>query len=131
MSNIGWPVIPDIPVEFKLVDGEMVACVVADLGILGEWEVGNVKASESDFKEFRPEEIEDITNEIQVAFSRLMMRVATSALIKRNKGCYPAIIWYAQALKEEHGAEKANEMIEKDLRDLLQCRENGVGFYEL
>jgi hypothetical protein len=131
MSNIGWPVIPEIPVVFKLVDGEMVAHVIADLGILGEWEVGEVKASESDFEEFTPEELEDIKGEIQVAFNRLMMRVATSALIKQGKGCFPAIIWYATALEEEHGAEKANEMIEKDLRDLLQCRENGVGFHEL
>ena len=131
MTNLGWPEIPEIPVDFKLVDGEMVADVTADLGILGEWEVGVIKVSILEFEEFTSEEMEDIKNEIQTAFSRLMMRVATSALIKRNKGCYPAIIWYALALKEKHGAEKANEMIEKDLRDLLQCRENGVGFHEL
>lgn len=126
-----WPEIPEIPVEFKPVDGGMVANVVVDLGFLGEWEVGNVKSSEADFKEFTPEELEDIKEEIQFAFNRLMMRIAASALIKENKGCFPAIIWYALALKEKHGAEKANEMVEKDLRELLQCRENGVGFYEL
>lgn len=131
MSNIGWPVIPDIPVDFKPVGGKMVAYVTADLGILGKWDVGDVGCDEAEFKEFTPEELEDVTREIQVAFNRLMMRVATSALIKQDKGCYPAIIWYAAALEEKHGAEKANEMIEKDLRDLLQCRENGVGFHEL
>lgn len=131
MSNLGWPEIPEIPVEFKSCDGNMVAHVVVDLGILGEWEVGDVRADEATFKEFTPEEIEDVKAEIQHAFNRLLMRIAASALVKRGEGCFPVIGWYAHALVEEHGEEKANEMIDRDIAELLKYRKDGVGFHEL
>ncbi len=131
MSNLGWPEIPEILVDFKPNDsGGLEANIIVDLGVLGKWELGEVRIDEPDPVAEEREKAETVA-EIQVAFNRLLMRVAASALVKQDKGCFPVITWYAVALKEKHGMEKANEMIDKDIAELLDYRKDGVGFHEL
>jgi len=131
MSNLGWPEIPEIPVDFKPnASGALEAEIVVDLGVLGKWKLGEIRIDEPDPVAEDREKAETVA-EIQAAFNRLLMRVAASALVKQDKGCFPAIIWYAAALKEKHGTEKANEMIDKDIAELLNYRKDGVGFHEL
>lgn len=97
-----WPKIPEIPVDFKPVDGEMVAYVTADLGILGEWEVGDVRVDEPTFKKFTSEEIADVKAEIQIAFNRLILRIAAVALVERGEGLQPIIGWYEDLEESRH-----------------------------
>ncbi|KKN47916.1 hypothetical protein LCGC14_0658150 [marine sediment metagenome] len=126
-----WPEIPELPVDFKPnARGALEAEILVDLGILGKWEIGKFQIDEPDPVAEKKEMADDVA-EVQRAFERLLMRVAASAMFKRGEGCFSVISWYALALKEEHGAEKANEMIEKDIAELLNYRKDGVGFYEL
>ncbi len=131
MTNLGWPEIPEIPVDFKPNDsGGLEANIVVDLGVLGKWKLGEVRIDEPDPVAEEREKAETVA-EIQAAFNRLLMRVVASAMIKRGKGCFSVISWYALALKEKYGEEKANEMIDGDIAELLNYRKNGVGFHEL
>ena len=131
MSNLGWPKIPEIPVDFKPnTSGALEAEIVVDLGILGKWEIGKFQIDDPDPVAEEKEMADDIA-EVQIAFERLLMRVAASAMIKRGKGCFSVISWYALALKEKYGEEKANEMIDGDIAELLNYRKDGVGFHEL
>lgn len=130
MSNLGWPKIPEIPVEFKSCDGSMVAHIVVDLGILGEWEIGNLRFDE-DNPETEEEYKASAKAEVQHAFNRLILRIAASALVKRGEGCFPVIGWYAHRLVEEHGEEKANEMTDRQLAELFKYRKEGIGLHEM
>lgn len=131
MSNLGWPEIPEIPVDFKSnASGGLEAEIVVDLGILGKWEIGKFQIDEPD-PVAEEKEMADDVSEVQRAFERLLMRVAASAMIKRGEGCFSVISWYALALKEKYGDEEANEMIDKDIAELLNYRKGGVGFHEL
>lgn len=117
--------------DFKPNDsGGLEANIVVDLGVLGKWKLGEVRIDEPDPVAEEREKAETVA-EIQAAFNRLLMRVVASAMIKRGKGCFSVISWYALALKEKYGEEKANEMIDKDIAELLNYRKNGVGFHEL
>ena len=126
-----FPTIPEIPVGFKPnASGALEAEIVVDLGILGEWEIGKFQIDEPDPVTEEKERADDIA-EVQRAFDRLLMRVAASAMIKRGEGCFPVISWYALALKEKYGEEKANEMIDGNIAELLNYRKDGVGFHEI
>lgn len=133
MTNLGWPwpEIPEIPVYFKPnASGALEAEIVVDLGVLGKWEIGKFQIDEPDSVAEEKEMADDIA-EVQRAFERLLMRVAASAMIKRGEGCFSVISWYALALKEKYGEEKANEMIDENITELLNYRKEGVGFHEL
>jgi len=130
-DSIGWPKIPEIPVNFKPCDsGGFKAKILVDLGILGEWEIGEFRIDEPD-PVAKKREKEEIVAEVQVAFNRLLMRIAAMALIKRDGGCFPVIGWYANALVEEYGEEKANEMLDGQLTELFKFREDGIGLHEM
>ena len=133
-SSIGdWPEIPKIPVEFKPCNGGRIAHVVADLGILGEWEIGNIRVDEATVKECEEDATEFMEGckvEIQHAFNRLILRIAAVALVKRGEGCFPMVGWYSHALVDAHGEEKANEMLDGQLANMLKYRKQGFGLHE-
>jgi len=131
MSNLGWPKIPEVPVDFKPCgSGGFKADVLVDLGILGEWELGGATINESD-PVAREEQKTELRTEVQAAFNRLLMRIAASALVKRGEGCFPVIGWYAHRLVEEHDEKKANEMLDGQLAELFKYREEGIGLHEM
>ena len=125
-----WPEIPEIPVEFKSSDtGGLIAEIEVDLGILGKWEIGILRFDEPNLEteeEYRASSKE----EIQHAFNRLILRIAASALIKRDAGCFPMVGWYAHALVDAHGEEKANEMLDEQLAEMLKYRKEGIGLHD-
>ena len=131
MVEYTWPEIPKIPVNFKPCDsGGLKADILVDLGVLGEWELGGATVNEPDPVEEK-EQKEEVKAEIQAAFNRLLMRIAASALVKRGEGCFPVIGWYANALVEEHGEEKANELLDGQLAEMFKYREEGIGLHEM
>ncbi len=102
MGSIEWPKIPEIPVDFKKVDGDLIAEVKIDLGILGEWETGGLKIDletlESSSKEELEEMMKDVTEEIQYTFTRFILKLAAVALVKGGEGYAPLLHYYERAL---------------------------------
>ncbi len=100
MVEYTWPEIPKIPVEFKPCDGGMNADTTADLGILGEWALGNMQMDMAAFKEITPEEMKELKDEVQYAFNKLILKFAAVALVKRGEGYGPLVTLYEYAQKE-------------------------------
>ena len=116
-----WPKIPEIPVEFEP-DGEggLAAEVDVDLGILGKWTPGKFQIDkallrELEDPEFRTECMREVTEEVQYAFSKLLMRITTAAMVTRDN---ELLIRYKQALTEFHGEEKAGDIFNGELAAL-------------
>ena len=79
---------------------------------------------------FKAEMTKDCTEEVQTAFNRLILRIAASALVKRGEGCFPMVGWYSHALVDIHGEEKANEMLDGQLANMLKYRKQGFGLHD-
>lgn len=130
-SNLDWPKIPEVPVDFKPnARGALEAEIFVDLGILGKWEIGKLQIDQPDPVAEKKEMADDVA-EVQRAFERLLMRIAASAMVERGEGCFPVIGWYAHRLVEEHGEEKANEMLDGQLAELFKYRKEGIGLHEI
>ena len=104
MGSIEWPKIPKIPVDFKKVDGAMVAEVKTNLGILGEWETGNLSIDAKTIEESSTEELDELvkaaTEEIQYAFTRFILKLAAVALVEGKEGYAPLVHYYERALED-------------------------------
>jgi len=106
MSEEGkWPKVPEIEVKFEPYEHDngsigLIANPRVDLGILGVWDLGG-EIWIRDMEDISLEEqIVEIKTEVQYAFSRLLLRIAAVALVKRGEGLAPIEAWYEHALKE-------------------------------
>jgi hypothetical protein len=96
-----WPKIPEIEVKFQPCErGGVKANPQADLGILGKWDVGGQVWARDDPEMPLEEQITDLKKEVQVAFSRLILRFAAVTLVERGEGLHPIVAWYEDALEE-------------------------------
>jgi len=103
-DEVKWPEIPEIEVKFEPYEHDgsigLIANPQVDLGILGVWDIGGeiwIRDTEGISLE---EQIVEIKTEVQYAFSRLLLRIAAVALVKRGEGLAPIEAWYEYALKE-------------------------------
>lgn len=120
-----WPKIPEIPVEFKP-DGEggLTADVDVDLGILGKWTPGNFQIDkallrELEDPEFRTECMREITEEVQHAFSKLLIRIVAAAMVNdAETRDNELLIRYKQALTEFYGEDKATDIFNHELASM-------------
>ncbi len=111
-----WPKIPEIPVEFEP-DGEggLAAEVDVDLGILGKWTPGKFQIDKASL--LNVDVKREITEEVQHAFTKLLIRIVASAVIKQSEvGSATAfLIRYKQALTEFYDEDKATDLFNQEL----------------
>jgi len=104
-GKVKWPEIPKIEVKFEPYEHNdsslgLMANPRADLGILGMWDIGG-EIWIRDMEDISLEEqIAEIKTEVQHAFSRLLLRIAAVALVKRGEGLAPIETWYETAAKD-------------------------------
>ena len=120
-----WPKIPGIPVDFKP-DGEggLIAEVDVDLGILGKWSPGNFQIDGALLREledpkFRAQNMKEITEEVHHAFSKLLIRIVSAAMVNdAETGDNELLIRYKQALTEFYGEDKATDIFNQELASM-------------
>ena len=104
-----WPVIPEIEVEFKPAgQGGLVTSPGVDLGVLGEWEFGEIRIKEdSNIEEAKPE----IRAQVQKIFKSLLLRAAAVILVNQDQGVHPIVVLY-DAYRDELQALAPQEAIQ-------------------
>ena len=114
-----WPKIPEIPVDFKPDDDDgLIAEVDVDLGILGKWTPGNFQIDKASL--LNVDVKREITEEVQHAFTKLLIRIVASAVIKQSEiGSATAfLIRYKQALTEFYDEDKATDIFNQELASM-------------